>query len=194
MSDASDSALQRSVYSIGATDGFWVGLAMGTCVLCMITSCKIPFLSLVGLILFFVTPFIAWRFVKRGWINSLTPASFSAVWLHGICIFLFGSIIMALMMYLALKVIVPGWIEIQTSQAVALLADDPNTAHEAKVLQQIINSGELPTPIYTAVSSIWLTAFSGSMLSMIFAFILTRTAHFRNLRFRNSKNHLNNDL
>lgn len=191
MSD-NNSNRQPSVYSLGASDGFWIGLAMGSCVVCIIMSTAIPILAYPALALFIATPFLAWRFLRRGWLNGAVPPTFSAVWLHGICIFLFGALIMALMMYITLRYISPGWIENQTFMAAQQLAANPETQQQSETLLRIISTGELPTPIYSAVSSIWLVAFTGSLWSMIFAFILTRTDHFRNKRAQNVLNSLDN--
>lgn len=171
----------RSVYAIGAGDGLWIGLTMGICMLCMIMSMRHPALSLVGLALFVVTPYLVWRFLRRGWVSGEVPPSFSAVWLHGICIFLFGGLIMALIMYVTLRYLSPGWIEMQIRMAVEQLGQTPDTAEQARTLARIADSGQLPSPIYTAVSSIWLVAFTGSMWSMVFAFVLARTARFKAL-------------
>lgn len=174
-----------SVYSLGATDGFWIGLIMGLCAVCIILCVQYPFLSLPGLALFICTPFFAWMFLKRRWIEGEVPPSFSAVWLHGICIFLFGGLILALIMYVMLRFVTPNWIESQTLLTAQRLADDPETARQASTLYRIAESGQLPSAIYTAVSSIWLVAFTGSLWSMIFALILTRTRHFINRRLDN---------
>lgn len=172
----------RSVYSLGAYDGVWIGLAMGLCMVCMIESARFPFLSLVALVLLIGVPIAVWKFLRRAWVKCEVPPTFSAVWLHGICIFLFGGLIMALMTYAALKYLSPNWIENQTRLAAMQLAADPSTAPQAKILLNIADSGQLPSPIYTSVSAIWLIAFTGSLWSMLFAFFLTRTARFRKMR------------
>ena len=169
---------QRSVYSIGASDGVIVGVIMGLCAASMIMSAAVPVLTLVGLALFISTPYVVWRMLRRAWLRAQVPRTFSAVWLHGICIFLFGSLIMALMMYLTLRFGQPGWIESQTLLAADRLAADPATARQAMVLHNIVDSGQLPSPIYSSISSIWLVSFTGSIWSMIFAFILTRVPSF----------------
>lgn len=188
-----DNIYGRSVYAIGAYDGLWIGLMMGACVVCMVTSAHAPVLSLVGLALFFITPFAAWKFLRRGWVSGAVPPTFSAVWLHGICIFLFGSIIMALMMYFSLKILSPNWIENQTVLAAQQLCSDPRTAEEGHTLLRIIESGQLPSAIYTSVSSIWLVAFTGSIWSMIFALILTRTKHYIKMRSNYIANNIINE-
>lgn len=177
---------EKSVYKLGASDGLWIGLAMSVCVFCMIFSVKIPFLSLVSLALIIATPYLAWRFLRKRWIDGEVPPTFSAVWLHGICIFLFGALIMAFTMYVSLRHLSPGWIENQLLTAAERLAMEPATAHHAKTIHAIIQQGQLPSPIDTSISMIWLVAFTGSVWSMIFSFILTRTGRFKALRSQNT--------
>lgn len=172
----------RSVYAAGASDGLWMGLVMGACVLCMIGAARIPILSLFGVSLFLCAPFVAWMLVRREWLYGSSPGTFSAVWLHGICMFLFGSLIMALFMYVGLRFVCPGWIESQTLLAARQLSESPDTAEQSRMLMRVIEEGQMPSPIYTSISSIWLVSFTGSLWSMIFAFILTRTKHFRDKR------------
>lgn len=172
----------KSVYSIGAADGVWIGLAMGLFMLCMVLSATYPTLAFVGIFLMVAVPVAVWKFLKRAWVSGAVPATFSAVWLHGICIFLFGGIIMALITYISLKYVSPHWIETQTRLAAIQLSQDPATAEQARIITKIIDSGELPSAIYTSISSIWLVAFTGSLWSMIFAFFLTKTSRYRRMR------------
>lgn len=175
----------RSVYSLGAVDGFWVGLTMGLFVVCSVLSTRVSFLSLPAMAIFVFTPYLVWRFLHRGWVKGLVPTLFSAVWLHGICIFLFGAILTALILYVTLAYIWPGWIELQTSLAVQRLSADPETVNQAVTLNKIMETGNLPSPIYLSVTSIWFIAFTGSLWSMIFAFVLTHSSKFRNKRIKN---------
>lgn len=177
-----------SVYSLGALDGLWAGLAMSVCFICMIYSSTAPVAGLLSLAVFIVTPYLVWRLLRKAWTRGDVPGTFSAVWLHGICVFLFGSILLALVMYLTLQHFAPGWLESQTLLAAERLTADHAHQAEARQAMAIVNSGALPSPIYTAFSTIWFVAFTGSLWSMVFAAILTRTAHFRKLRANNILN------
>lgn len=193
---AENTSKQPTVYGLGASDGRWIGLAMGLCVMCMVVSADLnvtaaggsfirglaPLLQWLGLALFVGVPYAVWRMLRRGWVTGRVPATFSAVWLHGICIFLFGSLIMALIMYATLKYLSPNWIEIQTEALAAQMASEPQMSAQAGMLMEAAQSGRLPSAIYMSVTTIWLVAFTGSMWSMIFAFVLTRTHRFRKLR------------
>lgn len=97
------------------------------------------------------------------------------------------------MMYVSLRYVVPGWIEIQTNLAIKQLMLDPETVDQAKMLNNVLESGNMPSPIYTSISSIWLVAFTGSMWGMIFALILTRIPRFTRLRVQYVENKLKNE-
>jgi len=148
----------------------------------MVFTTEVPSLGLLAIAGFIAVPWMVWTLLRRRWTARQVPEQFSAVWLHGICTFLFGSIILALFIYLTFNYIKPGWIETQTLEAARRLAAQPDSAEEAHKIIQIVEKGLLPSPIRIAVSSIWLVAFTGSLWSMIFAAILTRTKHFRNIR------------
>ena len=172
----------RSVYALGARDGLWTGLAMSLVFVLFVMTADIPLLGLPAMAGFVFVPCMVWNFLRRRWVAADVPEQFAAVWLHGICIFLFGAIILAMAMYLTLNFIAPGWIEQQTIKAAMRLSTQPDAVDEARDVARIVENGLLPSPIRIAVSSIWLVAFTGSLWSMFFAAILTRTKHFRNKR------------
>lgn len=172
----------RSVYVLGAQDGLWTGLAMSIVFVLMVFTTEVPTLGLLAMAGFIAVPWMVWRFLRWRWIAREVPEQFSAVWLHGICVFLFGAIILAMAIYLTFGYIQPNWIESRTIEAARRLATQPDTANQAKKIITIVENGLLPSPIRIAVSSIWLVAFTGSLWSMIFATILTRTKHFRSKR------------
>lgn len=173
---------EQSVYALGAADGLWIGLTMSLCAVCIIFMYSAPVLCVPAVGIFVATPFFAWVFQRRAWISQEVPATLSAVWLHGICMFLFGSLILALVVYICLRFIEPCWVATQLSEAARQLATDPSTAQQAMVVNRIIENGALPSAISIAVSTVWVVGFTGSMWSMIFAIILTKTRHFAVLR------------
>lgn len=176
------SSQPQSLYALAARDGLIIGAVMVLTFLTLVLSSSAPLLGTVSLVLLCVTPYLIWRLIRRHWINRQIPSAFSAVWLTGICIFLFGSIILALGIYVILGMIMPDWIQTQTLLAANRLAENPSTVNEAKTIIKIIQSGQLPSPIYVAVSMIWFVGFTGSLWSLIFAFIITRSKRLMALR------------
>ena len=50
------------------------------------------------------------------------------------------------------------------------------------MVMEIIRQGLLPSPISVAVSMIWLVGFTGSLWSLVYALIATRSRRLLNLR------------
>lgn len=182
-----DMGRQRSVYNQGAADALYAGAAMAACFVAMLASATMPLMSVVALGLFLATPFLVWRLLRRAWINGWTPVQYSAVWLHGILTFMLGGVLLALVMYVSLKYVCPGWMEDQLLTAAGRLASEGQSDQAAEI-QRIVTSGAMPSAIYTAFSSIWFVAFTGSLWSMIFAAILTKSRKYINLRLHNIEN------
>lgn len=172
----------KSLYAHAAGDGLVVGLVMIGTFLSMVLISRYPLLSPLTLALLCFTPYLAWRYVRKHWVQRQIPSSFSAVWLTGICIYLFGAIILALGIYIILGFVFPGWIENQTLLTAQRLAADPRTFQESRMVMEIIRQGLLPSPISVAVSMIWLVGFTGSLWSLVYALIATRSRRLLNLR------------
>ncbi|MDE6395709.1 MAG: DUF4199 domain-containing protein [Muribaculaceae bacterium] len=173
--DTNTYSSNRSLYALAAGDGLVVGLIMVATFLTMVLTPQYSLFGPLSLVLMCFTPYLAWRYVRKHWIARQIPSSFSAVWLTGICIFLFGAIILALGIYIILGLIFPGWIEAQTLVAAERLASAPETYEQSRTIMEILRQGLLPSPISVAVSMIWLVGFTGSLWSLIFAFIATRS-------------------
>ncbi len=186
--DNNSNSSGRSLYALAAGDGLVVGLVMAATFLSMVLTASYPLLSPLTLALICFTPYLAWRYVRKHWVARQIPSSFSAVWLTGICIFLFGAIILALGIYIILGFVFPNWIETQTLVAAERLAMTPETYEQARTIREIVRQGLLPSPISVAVSMIWFVGFTGSLWSLIFAFIATRSRRLINRREQYGRN------
>lgn len=163
-----------SVYKRGAEDGLWMGLLLSVAFLTDASSLQIPLLALVSLGLKIAVPVMAYIWLKRDFLRYPTMRFFSALWMHGISFFFFGSLICAVVMFVYLRFIYPDFIIDTVHQAIdAYNAIDVPSAHEfADSLQHIIDMHALPSPITLAVTQIWAVTFGGSILTMILAFFV----------------------
>ena len=180
----STSTSRPTLYALAARDGLYIGAAMVATFLTMVLTSSVPLLGPLSLALIFFVPYLAWRLVRRHWVRREIPTAFSAVWLTGICMFLFGGIILALGIYIILGYIMPDWMASQTLAAAQTLAANPETVDQARTIMTMVEQGLLPTPISVAVSMIWFAGFTGSLWSLTVAFIVTRSKRLRELRER----------
>lgn len=168
-----------SVYKRGADDGFWFGIYLSVLIILCFSSVNMPLLSMPAIILALGVPVVIFFFLKRAYNADNRQSIFSALWLQGICTFFFGSLIMAVTVYVYLRFINPSYFPDGVSSLIDMYdqADVSDTTYE--LLTQMKKNSIYPTPGQTAVELIWAAVFTGSLLSMLITFII-RTFNKRN--------------
>lgn len=165
-----------SVYQRGARDGLLAGalmLAMFVCQALGLTQ-GLAWLTWVSDALMLAVPVAAYVMMRRGFRLYPAQRQFATLWMHGIIIFICGSLIMAAGIYAYCRLIDPGFIPRMFDLTGQLLAQMPDAsmAQMGEQFGQLAEQGLTPTPIQMAFSYLWLGSFSGSMLSMLLAAIL----------------------
>ena len=155
------------VYREGANKGVIVGVYLSVIFLCAVLSDYVPLLSLVAILLMLGVPFFIYKKYQR-------VADFSSLWMLGIALFLGGSLICSLVTYATLEYALPDYIYNQAEKALELYQQMPQIKDSelTKYIKTAIENGLLPTPIEFAIEMLWLTSFSGSMLSLLLAAII----------------------
>lgn len=163
----------KSIYKLGAEDGALLGVFLVTMFFCNIYSTVTPLLGLLGMAMFIGVPFIVYFMVYRGYKANARYRFFSASWMHGIMIFLCASLILGLAIYVYLRFVNPTYLPDTFSQFAEILSadSDPKLKEWADNMALLAQSGQ-PSPIVFAFSTIWCTAFSGSVLSMFIALLV----------------------
>lgn len=167
-------AEQASVYQRGAQDGLIVGALMLAMFVCQAASLRVPWLGLMANALMLAVPVAAFVLMRRGYRQHPAQRQFATVWMHGIMMFICGSLIMAAGAYVYCRLLNPDFIpDLVRSAGQALMEmPDPSMARLGSQFEQMIEQKLLPTPIQMAFSMLWFGSFSGSMLSMLFAAII----------------------
>lgn len=164
----------KSVYSRGAHDGLYMGCYLSLLMIAIGASMEVPLLSLPAIAGVIGVPFVIYRFLKRSYANDGYRSTFAALWVHGICIFFFGGLLMALTVYLTLRFGAPGYVAEQTANVIAAYREigSAQATEFADLLQAVLDAGALPTPAEIAVELVWMGVFSGSLLSILVALIV----------------------
>lgn len=164
----------HSVYKLGAEDGLVMGPLLATTVIMVGASTFVPVFFWFTLALMIMVPIVCFRLLKRSYLAYTAESTFSALWLEGICMFFFGGLIMAAVVYVALRWVWPTFIFDMATMAVDIYSD--STSADAKqvadVLKDLIKKGGLPSPIDIALELIYAVVFSGSLLSMLLSGIV----------------------
>lgn len=167
-------AEQTSVYQRGARDGLVVGGLMLAMFVCQAVSLRMPWLGLVSNALMLAVPVAAYILMRRDFKQYPAHRQFATVWMHGIMIFICGSLIMAAGSYAYCRLINPDFIPdlFRTTGHALMAMPDPSLADMGRQFEQMIEQRLTPTPIQMAFSLLWFGSFSGSMLSLLLAAII----------------------
>ena len=173
----SENGQAPAVWRRGANDGMFLGLWMSAIFICGAYSQNISLLAWLTLLMMAAVPAIVYRWLKRDWQRWPRMRFFSAAWMQGICMFFFGSLILAAVMVVLLKFIRPDFILESVRGAIEIYRSygDPQSAEMANTLQQMIDRHILPTPVRFGITMIWTVTFTGSILSMILTGIIKLT-------------------
>lgn len=164
-----NSAPYRSPYKRGADDGFYFGLYLIVGFFAMVLSVKVPFFTLVAFAVFIGVPFLIYRFLRRAFVQDRGNTPISALWMHGIMIFACGSVVAGVIAVIYLKWINPDFIINRLHETIDLYnsSDWPKGREMAEILQRMIDYHIVPSAVAIVVEMIWLSIFSGSLLSLL---------------------------
>lgn len=170
--------VRRSVYRRGADDGLWFGIYLS--VMFGVSVCAITIsdsLSWLTMAMAAAVPAIIYFFLKRSYREDYCTSSFSTLWLHGICIFFFGCLLMAVTAYVYLRVINPAFYHdtigmvLEMYDEAGISADNPNV----KLLSAMQKNNMYPTAGQSAMELIMSGVLTGSILSMLISSIVRAT-------------------
>ncbi len=108
------------------------------------------------------------RYYRDGGISS-----FSQLWLLGILLFFFASLISGLAQYIYYVYINPDYIRMQFEMAgeAMKLIEEMNSlsASTLEPYKQVMAQGDIPAPMSFVMTQMWVNVFFGSVLSMVMA-------------------------
>lgn len=165
---------KMSVYARGAQDGVLMGAVLCGIFASWALSLRVAAASLAFPLLCLAVPVLAWWLLRRGYRADLGLSTFSALWMHGICIFFFGTLLMAAISIVWLQWLEPGLISRSLNSAADVYAQlgTPEATRLAEDVRRIIERGMVPRPVDVALALLWTGVFSGSILSIVLAAII----------------------
>lgn len=163
-----------SVYQHGASDGLLMGPLMGLTAILFGASAYHAWLFLPALLGMIAVPSLAYYRMAQTYRSFPLAATFSALWLEGICMFFFGSLIMAIFIYVAVKMFCPDFIVDQARLFVDFYGqiDDPQLQEIVRGIERAIATHSLPSPVAMAFEMVYFATFTGSMVSLLLALLV----------------------
>lgn len=133
-------------------------------------------LSLVFLVLLLGTPVMVYWFQRRKFIEDDGFTEYSSLWMLGIMLFIFGTVLASFIIYLVLQYVRPNFMYEQAQVVIDTYSKMPQMRDSdmLRVIQRMVDERLLPSPIETVVNSFWFISFSGSLVSAITALVARR--------------------
>lgn len=171
--DSSGERKPRSIYERAGADGAWMGLWFTVIFGLSVVSIRFAFLNIAVLTMVLMVPFIAYRFLRRTYVDSHGLMTYSALWMQGILTFAAGSLILCAATFIFMRWIYPDFILDTLKLGIDFYRDLPSDAgHEfADELQSVIDRRLAPSPFTISMVWMWMGLCSGSVLSMFLAAI-----------------------
>lgn len=163
-----------SPYKRGADDGLTFAIYLTALFFVSIFSVSVPALSFIALLLIVGVPFIIYFYLRRAFVADGGFSQLSALWMHGIMIFVCGSALSAVIQVIYLKWINPLYISDMVHKAIDFYSEMPgdNASRMAEILQQMVDGHLIPSAISIVMEMIWLSVFSGSLLSLLMSLLV----------------------
>lgn len=169
---------RKSPYRRGADDGFFFGIYLSAMFFASVYSLDAPLLGVISFLMVLAVPFIIYRFLRRTYVEEYGTTLLSALWMQGIMIFLCGALICGAVSLIYLKWINPSFIVDQMRTVIDIYSGSGWESGEemADMMQRIIDNNLVPTSISIVMEMIWLSVFSGSLLSLLMSLLVRARA------------------
>lgn len=167
---------RKSLLAYGMEGGLWLGLYLVLRFICSVAGSFSPIFDALALMMFVGTPFVLYYIMLRYHRNNGFVSGFSLLWMMGIMLFFFASLICAVPEFIFYQYIDPDYIANAMTQSLKLIEDmglmkDDEAYNQ---MRQLIEQGTAPTAIQMIMSSMWSNVFFGSLLSIVVAPFVTR--------------------
>ncbi len=167
--------MKKSIYQYAAESGIPVGIY-----LCMMSGCLLLSIkyTMLGTLLFPLAigfPLILGFMMKQIAKKEPEYLKIPALWLAGIYIVIFGSIICMLFSAAYITFANPGFVYEYVSAAIDTIENSPvkdQYANTAALMRDAIDARILPTGTEFVATMGWTTCFTGSLLSLLIAAII----------------------
>jgi len=172
-----ENSTRKSLLVYGMEGGLWLGLYLILRFFMGVAGMYSPILNALAMILFIGTPVVLYYIMAKYHKQNGYVSGFSLLWMMGIMLFFFASLICCVPEYIFYQYISPDYISQTMSRSIELIEemgllqgnDASNTA-----LRQALDEAITPTSLQMIMSSMWSNVFFGSLLSIVVAPFVTK--------------------
>jgi hypothetical protein len=175
---------RKSLLVYGMEGGVWLGLYLIVRFFCGVAGTYISLLNTVAMLLFIATPFVVYRIMLQYHKHNGYVSGFSLLWMMGIMLFFFASLISCVPEYIFYQYISPDYIANAAAESVKLIEQMGVIENSATLdeMRQMLQGEALPTSMQMVMSSMWSNVFFGSLLSIVVAPFVLRSKNKNNIK------------
>ena len=166
---------QKGIVQFAMEAGAYMGLYFVVKFIFAVLSLNYPFCNVVSTIMLLFVPLVVFFMMRRFSNQNEGGSYFSQLWMMGILLFFFASLISGLAQYIYYVYINPEYIKSQLSAAVTLL-ESLNMTSDPSLLEAVktgLEQGNIPSPMAVVIQQMWVNVFFGSLLSAVMAWLVS---------------------
>lgn len=169
---------RKNVFTRSAELGVPFGGMLLIASVAMIFNDKVPFLSLLTLLVAIAAPFVLYSLQRKRFIESNGFATFSELWTLAIFTTIGGAIICGCVTYVIITYLRPDFLYEQAQMIVDTYKKVPGTQTQeiVTVFEKMIKHNLLPSAIDFCIQMFWLTASLGCVGGALTALIAGKTS------------------
>ena len=169
---------KKSIYMYSAEAGIPVGIYLSVISASLLMSIKFPTISVFMPFLIIGFPFVLWFILKNICKAEPSYQKFSTLWLGGIYSVIFGTLICTLLSAIYMINFEPGFVNqyfLNTIEAVENSPFAENYESTITLMKEAVEAHILPSGMEFLMTMGWFTCFSGSLISLFIALIMSQT-------------------
>ena len=168
---------KKSIYKRAAEWGLPFGLYIACMGVASIYADYFAPLSIIFILMIMATPLVVYYFQRRRFIEDDGFTEYAGLWMLGILLFIFGSVIASFIIYLVLQYFRPDFMYEQARMVIEAYSKIPQASDSEmlEILQKMVDRRLLPTPIETVFNAFWFITFGGCLVSAVTALVARRS-------------------
>lgn len=168
----------KSIYKYASEAGLPAGIYLTLMSFCFLLSLKIPALPMLILPLAIGFPVLLWMLLKKICKEEPSYMKMTSLWLGGIYTVIFGTLICLFLSAIYVTMVEPSFVSLYVKNALDTLEASPMSAQyqaSIELMREAMENHLLPSGLEFITTMAWFTCFSGSIISLVIAFLMTKT-------------------
>lgn len=163
----------KPILTRAAENGAWLNLYISVLVLALGFGVRYPVATLILWIGSLALPVVVYRMLRKSQTQASNTLSFPELWAEGIATFMLGTLVPAVVAYVALRFFVPSFMADTLSYAVSVLQEQGTAqAQEMADMMRHLSQKKMPTPVDVSSQIISFNIIVGTFLSLVLAGIV----------------------